>query len=129
MCVLQLQDLVVQRKQLRAHLMLNADHGQTGGSEQLRQNFLAAVLIHVGGGLVQENDGLVLDQHPRQRQLLPFAAGEVALGVLEGLLQIVGRKEGVHAQGTQYRLYALPQFRAVQRDVLKEGVVKQKRIL
>lgn len=33
MCVLQLQDLIVQRKQLRAHLVLNADHGQTGGSE------------------------------------------------------------------------------------------------
>ena len=65
--VLQLEDRIVEREDLGADLVLNADDGQAVGLEQLRQDLLAAALIHVRGGLVQEDDALSLDQHPRER--------------------------------------------------------------
>ena len=65
--VLQLEDRIVEREDLGADLVLNADDGQAVGLEQLRQDLLAAALVHVRGGLVQEDDALSLDQHPRER--------------------------------------------------------------
>ena len=65
--VLQLEDGIVEREDLGADLVLNADDGQAVRLEQLRQDLLAAALVHVRGGLVQEDDALSLDQHPRER--------------------------------------------------------------
>lgn len=65
--VLQLEDRIVEREDLGADLVLNADDGQAVGLEQLRQDLLAAALVHVRGGFVQEDDALSLDQHPRER--------------------------------------------------------------
>ena len=65
--VLQLEDRIVERENLGADLVLNADDGQAVRLEQLRQDLLAAALVHVRGGLVQEDDALSLDQHPRER--------------------------------------------------------------
>ena len=87
--VLQLKDRIVERENFRAYLVLDADDGQAVRPEQLRQDLLAAALVHVRGGLVQEDDSLILDQHAGERQLLLFAAGKVALRVLERLVKVV----------------------------------------
>ena len=86
--------------------MLDADDGQAVRPEQLRQDLLAAALVHVRGGLVQKDDTLILDQHAGERQLLLFAAGKVALRVLERLVKVVRCKERVHSQRAHHRLDA-----------------------
>ena len=58
-----------------------------------------------------------------------FAAGKVALRVLERLVKVVRCKEGVHSQRAHHRLDAPLEFRAIERDVLEEGFVKEERIL
>ena len=65
--VLQLEDRIVERENLGADLVLDADDGQAVRLEQLRQDLLAAGLVHVRGGLVQEDDALLLDQHAGER--------------------------------------------------------------
>ena len=112
-----------------ADLVLDADDGQAVGLEQLRQDLLAAALVHVRGGLVQEDDALLLDQHAGERQLLLFAAGKVALRVLERLVKVVRCKEGLHSQRAHHRLDAPFKFRAIESNVLEEGIVKEERIL
>ena len=58
-----------------------------------------------------------------------FAAGKVALRVLERLVKVVRCKEGVHSQRAHHRLDASLEFRAIERDVLEEGIVKEERVL
>lgn len=65
--VLQFEDRIVEREDLGADLVLDADDGQAVGLEQLRQDLLAAALIHVRGGLVQEDDVLLLNQYAGER--------------------------------------------------------------
>ena len=109
--------------------MLNTDDGQTVRPEQVRQDFLAAALVHIGSGFVQEDDPLILGQHPGQRQLLPFSAGQIALRVLEYLVQIMGCKKGIHSQRMHHRYGTFLQCRAIKRDILKKRIVKDKRVL
>lgn len=65
--VLQLEDRIVEREDFGAYLVLDADDGQAVRPEHLRQDLLAAALIHVRGGLVQEDDILLLDQYAGER--------------------------------------------------------------
>ena len=97
--------------------MFDADDGQAVRPEQLGQNFLAAALVHIGSGFVQEDDTLILGQHPGQRQLLPLSTGQIALRVLEYLIQIMRRKKGVHSQRMHRRYGPFPQCRAIKRDI------------
>ena len=97
--------------------------------KQLGQNFLAAALVHIGSGFVQEDDPLILGQHTGQRQLLPFSAGQIALRVLEYLVQIMGCKKGVHSQRMHRRYGTFLQCRAIKRDILEKRIVKDKRVL
>ena len=49
--------------------------------------------------------------------------------VLERLVKVVRGKEGVHSQRAHHRLDAPFKFRAIERDVLEEGIVKEERVL
>ena len=93
----------------------------------LVHDLVFAVHIHVGGGLIKDIHGTVVEQCPGQGQTLALAAGEVASALLElGVQPLLAAEEG----GQIYLLQHCPQLvvqrlRAGQQQVVPHRALEE----
>ena len=101
------------------------------GVDGLHQ-LLLVLRIHVGGGLVQDDDGRVLHHGPSDGQPLPLTAGEGAAGLADdGVIALGQLHDEVVAAGPLRRLDDLFHggIRLAEADVVGHGVVEETDIL
>ncbi len=119
-------DLIAQQLRL-LHVMGGQDDGLALRLDGLHQFPEAPTGLRVesGGGLIQEQDGRIIDQRHPQQQALQLAAGELLVVALEQFLQRAQADDFLHAQAVVIQAAKQFQRLAYRQEVLQGGLLEQ----